>query len=122
MEIKKFNKILDNVRKESSPFFVYYEENEEEFDTVCNYLDEDTGCGDIVYFHRPTQRFIYVCYDYNEAEVFEAKEIARIGYDIDEVRIPDQNFIDFIESDFCGELEEYHGNNRYYAWFNFIEK
>jgi hypothetical protein len=114
--MKDFNEILDNILKYQSDFFLYFEENDYEFNIEMDYTDEE-GRGEIVYKHIPTGRLVFVGKDENDAEVFEVKEVARLAYTDVAVFPDDTIFHIFVESDCCGEINECVDNKRFYVWY-----
>lgn len=113
----EFDRILDNVTTDQSAFFLYFDEHEDEFGIEVNYLNEGNE-GQIVYRHRSTGRLVYVNYDENNAEVYEAEEIGRLWVsDWGEV-ISDECLHSLIENDFCGQAEELLDNGWYFVYYN----
>lgn len=117
----EFDKILNNVTKDQSPFFLYFDEHDDEFVVDVDYLNE-CGYGQIVYLHKPTSRLIYVDYDENNAYVDEVVKVARLWFDEDAgAEIPSDDVLyNLIDNDFCGQEEELPSNGAYYAWYKFI--
>ena len=115
----EFEQILNNVQKDQSPFFTYFEDHDDEFIIDTDYTNE-FGYGQIVYLHKPTRRYIYVDYDENDAYVDEVKKIARLWFDYDAEIPGDEILYNLIDNDFCGQENHQSDKGYYYAWYKFI--